>query len=52
MGEKAALNFWRDSDREFDLVLVTADDRVVVTDGIAEQFVFNEESEYRYEIVT
>ena len=52
MGEEAALNFWRDSDREFDLVLVTADDRVVVTDGIAEQFVFNEESEYRYEIVT
>jgi thiamine biosynthesis lipoprotein len=52
MGEEAALEFRRSSGYAFDLVLVTADDRVVVTDGIAEQFMFNEESEYRYEIVT
>lgn len=52
MGEEAALDFWRGSDREFELILVTEDDRVVVTDGIGEHFTFNEESEYHYEIVT
>jgi len=52
MGEEAALEFWRGSDKPFELILVTEDGRVVVTDGIAESFTFNEESEYHYEIVS
>ena len=52
MGEEQALEFRSTYDREFDLVLVTEDGRVVVTAGIAEQFVFNEESGYLYEIVS
>lgn len=49
MGEEKALEFWRSSGYEFDVVLVTEDDRVVVTDGIAEQFAEAEGSGYTYE---
>lgn len=49
MGEENALDFWRDSGKTFDLVLVTSDDRVVVTSGIADAFTAGEESEYTYE---
>lgn len=52
MGEKKALDFWRNSGYDFDLVLVTADGRVVVTSGIAGDFEQDEEAGYSYEIVS
>lgn len=52
MGEEEALNFWRNSDLAFDLILVTEDDRVVVTGGIAEQFTPMQEEVYTYETVS
>lgn len=52
MGEEQALEFWRTSEYEFDLVLVTEDDRVVVTDGIADRFTESEGSGYIYETVS
>lgn len=52
MGEEEALAFRKNSGYDFDLVLVTADGRVVVTGGIAQEFSFNEESGYLYEIVS
>jgi len=52
MGEEAALEFRRNSGYEFDLVLVTADDRVVVTEGIAANFSETEGSGYTYETVS
>lgn len=49
LGEKAALDNWRNNDG-FELVLITADGRVVVTDGLRDDF--HEESDaYRYEYV-
>ncbi len=52
MGEEKALDFWRTSGLEVELVLVTEDGRVVVTKGLAELFEEIEESGYRYEIVS
>lgn len=52
MGEEKALDFWRSSGYDFDLVLVTEDDRVVVTDGIADQFTLDETGGYTYETVS
>ena len=52
MGEEKALEFWRSGAYDFDLVLVTEDDRVVITDGIANEFTESEESGYRYEVVS
>lgn len=52
MGEEKALDFWRNSGYDFDMVLVTADDRVVVTAGIAEQFTPDESGGYAYETVS
>lgn len=52
MGEEAALEFWRNSGYEFDLVLVTEDGRVVITDGIAAEFLETEGSGYTYETVS
>ena len=52
MGEEKALEFWRSGAYDFDMVLVTADDRVVVTDGIADSLTTFEESGYRYETVS
>ncbi len=56
MGEEKALEFWR-TEREsrqmsFDLVLVTEDGRVVVTEGIADVFTPDETSGYAYETVS
>lgn len=51
MGEEKALDFWRSSQYDFDLVLVTDDDRVLVTAGIADQFTEAEGSGYTYETV-
>lgn len=52
MGEGKALDFWRSGVYDFDMVLVTKDGRVVVTDGIAGEFTESEESGYRYEVVS
>lgn len=52
MGEEKALTFWRSGAYDFDLVLVTADGRVVVTDGLTDAFEESGESGYRYEIVS
>lgn len=52
MGEKQAVEFWRNSAYEFELVLVTADNRVVVTEGLADRFTESEESGYVYETVS
>lgn len=52
MGEERALDFWRSSPRDFDLILVTDDGRVLVTDGIADQFAPQEGSGYTYETVS
>ena len=52
MGEERALDFWRGSQRDFDLILVTDDGRVLVTEGIADQFTPQEGSGYTYETVS
>lgn len=52
MGEEKALDFWRNSGYDFDLVLVTEDGRVVVTDGVADRFTFDETGGYSYETVS
>lgn len=52
MGEERALDFWRDHQSEFELVLVTEDGRVVVTSGLAGSFVPIEDSGYAYETVS
>ena len=52
MGEEAALDFWRTGGYDFELVLVTEDDRVVITEGLAEYFSETEGSGYTYETVS
>lgn len=52
MGEEKALDFWRNSGYDFDLVLVTADGRVVVTGGIAGSFEPDEKAGYSYETIS
>lgn len=52
MGEERALEFWRDGGLEFEVVLVTEDGRVVVTEGLADRFTESEESGYTYETVS
>lgn len=52
MGEARALDFWRGSGQAFDLVLVTADGRVVITGGLAESFTADGESGYAFETVS
>jgi len=52
MGEERALEFWRSGELEFELILVTNDDRVVVTSGIWEQFEPTREEVYTYEAVS
>lgn len=56
MGEEKALEFWRvqreTREPAFDLVLITEDGRVVVTDGLADVFVPDETSGYVYETVS
>lgn len=50
MGEEKALDFWRSGGYSFDLVLVTDDGRVVITEGLADSFEQSEDSGYAYEI--
>ena len=52
MGEDKALDFWRSGVYDFQLVLVTEDGRVVVTEGLKDGFVEMEESGYTYEFVS
>ena len=57
MGEEEALRFWRNhcqqgQENTFELVLVTEDGRVVVTQGLAESFIPDEGSGYTLEIVS
>ena len=52
MGEDKALDFWRSGGYDFQLVLVTEDGRVVVTEGLKDGFVEMEESGYTYEFVS
>ena len=55
MGEEKALDFWRfwkSTENPFELVLITEDNRVVVTEGLADRFTLDEASGYRYEIVS
>ena len=52
MGEEKALDFWRSGAYEFDLILVTDDGRVLVTDGLADRFTPMDGSEYSYETVS
>ena len=52
MGEERAVTFWRSSDLEFDLVLGTDDDRILVTEGIADQFTPLQEEVYAYETIS
>ena len=51
MGEEKALEFWRErgAGGTFDLVLVTEDGRVVVTEGLADRFTLDETSGYALE---
>ena len=58
MGEEEALAFhrgetqWGEEGCLFEVVLVTEDGRVVVTEGLADRFTFDEDSGYAYEVVS
>lgn len=54
MGEEQALDFWRQQGESlhFELVLVTEDDRVLVTDGLESAFTPQEGSGYTFETVS
>lgn len=52
MGEEKALEFWRGGGYEFQLVLVTADGRVVSTAGLEGMFTPEDGSGYVYETVS
>jgi thiamine biosynthesis lipoprotein len=52
MGEEKALDFWRNSGYDFELVLVTTDNRVVVTGGLSGVFTEIPDSGYTYETVS
>lgn len=58
MGEEKALDFWRNHQKNrpyedaFDLILVTENGRIVVTEGLAGRFTPDAESGYVYETVS
>ena len=52
MGEERALEFWQTGGYDFDLVLVTADGRVIITDGLSDRFEVVKDSGYTYETVS
>ena len=49
MGEEAAVDFWRARQASFDMVLVTADGRVLYTPGLKDCFDETEGSGYVYQ---
>ena len=50
-GKDKAISFWRSGKYDFDMVLVTSDNQVLVTSGIAAQFEKAEGSGYAYETI-
>lgn len=55
MGEEKALDLWRfwsGTKTPFQLVLITEDGRVLVTEGLADRFTLDESSGYAYEVVS
>lgn len=52
MGEEKALDFWRSGVYDFQMVLVTEDDRVVFTDGLTDVLTEIEDNGYTYETVS
>lgn len=52
MGEEKALEYWRSSGYDFELILVTEDGRVLVTEGLADRFTAGENTGYRYVTVS
>ena len=51
MGEEKAVSFWRSGAYDFDAVLVTADGRVVVTEGLSDRFTLEGDG-YAYQSVS
>ena len=52
MGEERALDFWRSGVYDFEAILVTADDRLLATEGVAGDFQPDEGAGYAYEVVS
>ena len=52
MGEERALDFWRSGACDFEAILVTADGRLLATEGLAGDFRPDEEAGYAYEVVS
>lgn len=52
MGAEDALTFWRSGIYDFELVLVTEDGRVLVTEGLSDQYAPAEGSTYVFETVS
>ena len=52
MGEEKAVEFWRSGAYDFEMILVTADGRLLATSGAAEVFQPTEGSGYAYETVS
>ena len=52
MGEERALELWRSGQYDFQMILVTEDDRVVVTGGLADRLTEVEGNGYAYETVS
>ncbi len=51
LGEEKALELYRAANGAFELILVTEDGRVLITEHLADAFEKNESSTYRYEIL-
>ena len=51
LGEEQALQLWREAGGAFELILVTEDGRVLITEPLADAFEQTEGSAYRYETV-
>jgi thiamine biosynthesis lipoprotein len=51
MGAEKAADFWRSGVYDFQMVLVTEDGRVLVTEGLADRFTLEGE-DYAYETVS
>ena len=47
MGEKKAVEFWNQSSEDFDIILFTKDNKLIVSGGIADSFT----SEYNIEVI-
>lgn len=51
LGPERALEFWRGSSEYFDMVLVTEDNRVLITAGLTDLFHPNEDSPYTFSLI-